>query len=173
MTTMSAPLAPPFDAGLAADAPRARAYTVRIETERAGFALSDDGRLATVIEIPDGDGIVIDRCAWLAGDPGRWWLQRRVGVILGEPELELAAFTSGELALCATPAAWLRSRAAFAACVVDWGGFDPVLQFAGLARVRCDSAALATRLEAIVAQRLRPGFEIVVPGGAPGTGRLA
>ncbi len=57
--------------------------------------------------------------AWLPHDPGRWWLRRGVGVILGMEEVERCDYLHEPLRLFWAPQDWLNADRR-GAVVLDW-----------------------------------------------------
>ncbi len=105
------------------------------------FDWADHGRLAHAVEVTDQHGHIIDAVSWFPNAPGRWWLLRGEGNVLGAHRLLVV----NPIKLISTPAAWNHSRDPSAVCILQWDRIWPAHIF-GPRKVVCDSKKLADRL---------------------------
>lgn len=95
-------------------------------------------------EAPHLGPLPVDQVAWLADDPGRWWLLDGDGLILGRDHYQRAIDECRPLLLRATPEAWVRSGGR-GSCVLRWA-MDPLDFFYGVSEVVCCGGAVERRL---------------------------
>lgn len=90
-----------------------------IQTYRSGlYEPRDDGDAAVVVPVGHHDGLnwqLEDLVSFFLGQPGRWWLRRGEGVLLGDPR----RFSVERQHLHATPLQWLQSGEE-GLCLLDW-----------------------------------------------------
>jgi hypothetical protein len=113
------------------------------------FGFSADpgvGLWARMIPIIEGEEIV-DVVAWERGAPSPWWLLRGNVTHLGRHAADLACASGRPLTLTATPERYLDYHAGHALCVVNWSA-DLRAIFEGVREIRCETPALARRLNA-------------------------
>ena len=113
------------------------------------FDWAEDGQPALHLPIPGIDGRMEDIVAWLPGDPSRWWLRLRIGVILGLEEVERCDFLHEPLHLFWTPADWL-SAGKRGAVILDWKGHLP-FWLPMNAPIKCQDERLARKVMAALA----------------------
>jgi antitoxin (DNA-binding transcriptional repressor) of toxin-antitoxin stability system len=104
---------------------------------------------AAILGVADRTGAIADIVAWRPDDPWRWWVRTGAVPVLGEAEIERAAFHDAPLWLFATPSDWLfnHDRRGYwpAACVLDWA-VDPCVIFRGI-RITAHGETVARKLE--------------------------
>lgn len=123
---------------------------------------AEDGPAALICPIGEHYGdpswpAIDDLVAFFPDQPGRWWLRRGDGVLLGQDHVEDVSGRS-PVRLVSTPLQWLRADGE-AACVLAWGA-DMRRHLHD--RVTCDSSALARRLADRLAELCRPRIRIEV-----------
>lgn len=116
--------------------------------EDGSFDYSTDGVLASVLPVPGLDGAMEDIVAW-GDDPARWWLRRRLAVILGMDAAEQADYLHEPLTLLETPADWVRGGKR-GAVVLDWRACLG-LYLPQVSTIKCESERLACRLRKALA----------------------
>jgi hypothetical protein len=113
---------------------------------------------AAILGVTDRIGEISDLVAWLPADPWRWWVRRGAVPVLGEAEIERAAFLDAPLYLFGTPHDWLfnHGKGGYwpSCCVLDWT-IDPRVTFSGV-RIMAHGEAVARQLEAAQHRHDRP-----------------
>ena len=98
------------------------------------------------LPVPGIAGRMEDIVAWLEGDPSRWWLRLRIGVILGMEEVERCDDLHEPLHLFWTPADWLNAGKR-GAVILDWRCHLPFWLPCN-APVKCQNERLARKVTA-------------------------
>ena len=124
----------------------------RIEAYADGsFEWSDSGLLAHILPVSGLGGRMEDIVTWLPCDPGRWWLRRGIGIILGAIEAELCDFLHEPLRLFWTPQDWLNADRR-GAVILDWKCHLPFWLPCN-APIKCQDERLARKVKAALTPR--------------------
>jgi hypothetical protein len=79
-------------------------YQLAYKTHEVDKSTSSD---AVILSVADRTGALADVVAWLPSDPARWWVRTGAMPVLGEAEIDRAAFLDAPLYLFGTPSDWL------------------------------------------------------------------
>jgi len=129
------------------DASAAVVAQLRVELHADGsFDYAEDGVLASILPVRGLGGRMEDIVAWVAADPARWWLRRRMAVILGMEAVETADYMREPLLLFDTPLDWLKAGKR-GAVVLDWKAHLPFWLPCN-APIKCQNERLARKVTA-------------------------
>ncbi len=132
------------------DASAAVVAQLRVELHADGsFDYAEDGVLASILPVRGLGGRMEDIVAW-GDDPTRWWLRRRMAVILGMEAVETADYMREPLLLFDTPLDWLRAGKR-GAVILSWDAHLP-FYLPEHAPLHCASSRLAKRLRDALTQ---------------------
>ena len=133
------------------DASAAVVPQLRVELHADGsFDYAEDGVLASILPVRGLGGRMEDIVAWVAADPARWWLRRRMVVILGMEAVETADYMREPLLLFDTPLDWLKAGKR-GAVILSWDAHLP-FYLPEHAPLHCASNRLAKRLRDALTQ---------------------
>jgi hypothetical protein len=122
---------------------------LRIEPYGDGsFNFTPDGVLAHCILVRGLGGRTEDTVAWLPDNPNKWWLNHRIGVVLGMAAVERAEYLNEPLRLFDTPADWVASGCE-GACILDWAA-PLAFYLPSEGRVLCKSEKVACKLRHVL-----------------------
>ena len=115
------------------------------------FEWSENGLPALHLPVSGLGGRMEDVVAWIPDAPGKWWLRRGVGVILGMEEIERCDYLHEPLHLFWTPADWLNADRR-GAVILDWKCHLPFWLPCN-APIKCQDQRLARKVTAALTQR--------------------